>query len=396
MKTITEQMLDELREDVMQKMSLKRFRHTVAVEAMTARLCALFCPDKTLLMRAAALLHDITKELDSDAQISLCERYGLSVGDLDRISPKTFHARTAAAMIEREYLDFADPLVVSAVRWHTTGRADMTLTDQLLYLADYIDEPLTNIQNFMIDKLGMAQDFSLTESLLTSFKEILNIGTINSLLSGTVSVVGNTAIAIFSILFISFFFIKEDGLFKSIVLTITPQKYGENISRAIDSIMHLLKRYFTGILLESTIMFTFVSVVLRLFGMVSTDALTIATFVGVLNVIPYIGPLIGLCLGLTIALLSPIAGVATVGTLLIVGGTILTAQAIDNFVLQPVLYSNSVHAHPLEIFLVILIAGSVGGVVGMLFAIPSYNVIRVFAKEFFNNIRVVQKLTENM
>ena len=143
-------------------------------------------------------------------------------------------------------------------------------------------------------------------------------------------------------------------------------------------------------------MFTFVSVVLRLFGMVSTDALTIATFVGVLNVIPYIGPLIGLCLGLTIALLSPIAGVATVGTLLIVGGTILTAQAVDNFVLQPVLYSNSVHAHPLEIFLVILIAGSVGGVVGMLFAIPSYNVIRVFAKEFFNNIRVVQKLTENM
>ncbi len=263
-------------------------------------------------------------------------------------------------------------------------------------LADYIDEPLTNIQNFMIDKLGMAQDFSLTESLLTSFKEILNIGTINSLLSGTVSVVGNTAIAIFSILFISFFFIKEDGLFKNIVLTITPQKYGENISRAIDSIMHLLKRYFTGILLESTIMFTFVSVVLRLFGMVSTDALTIATFVGVLNVIPYIGPLIGLCLGMTIALLSPIAGFATVGTLLIVGGTILTAQAVDNFVLQPVLYSNSVHAHPLEIFLVILIAGSVGGVVGMLFAIPSYNVIRVFAKEFFNNIRVVQKLTENM
>ncbi len=140
MKTITEQMLDELREDVMQKTSLKRFRHTVAVEAMTARLCALFCPDKTLLMRAAALLHDITKELDTEAQISLCERYGLPVSDLDRISPKTFHARTAAAVIEHEYPAFADTEVVSAVRWHTTGRADMTLTDQLIYLADYIDE----------------------------------------------------------------------------------------------------------------------------------------------------------------------------------------------------------------------------------------------------------------
>jgi predicted PurR-regulated permease PerM len=74
----------------------------------------------------------------------------------------------------------------------------------------------------------------------------------------------------------------------------------------------------------------------------------------------------------------------------------MTAQLADNIVLQPVLYSNSVHAHPLEIFLVILIAGNLGGVLGMLFAIPMYNVARVFAKEFFNNIRVVQKLTENM
>lgn len=143
MKTITEQMLDELRENVMQKMSPKRFCHTVAVEAMTARLCALFCPDKTLLMRAAALLHDVTKELDTKAQIALCEGYGLPVSDLDRISPKTFHARTAAAMIEREYPSFADAEVVSAVRWHTTGRVGMTLTERLLYLADYIDESRT-------------------------------------------------------------------------------------------------------------------------------------------------------------------------------------------------------------------------------------------------------------
>ncbi|MBP3425835.1 MAG: AI-2E family transporter [Rikenellaceae bacterium] len=263
-------------------------------------------------------------------------------------------------------------------------------------LADYIDEPLTNLQHFLIDKLGMDADFSLTESLLTAFKEILNIGTINSLLSGTVSMVGNTAIALFSIIFISFFFIKEEGLFRTIVLTITPRKYEQNINRAIDSIQHLLKRYFTGILLESTIMFTFVSVVLLLFGMPTTDAFTIGTFVGVLNVIPYIGPLIGWCLGVTIGLITPIAGMTTMGMLFIVGGTIMTAQVVDNFVLQPVLYSNSVHAHPLEIFLVILIAGSVGGVLGMLFAIPSYNVIRVLAKEFFNNIRVVQKLTEKM
>lgn len=137
---ITENMLDALREDVMQKMSLKRFRHTVAVEEMVSRLSALYCPDQTLNLRAAALLHDITKEYDTEQQIALCEQYGLSVSAEDRLAPKTFHARTAAAVISAQYPAFTHPTVVSAVRWHTTGRADMTLTEKLLYLADYIDQ----------------------------------------------------------------------------------------------------------------------------------------------------------------------------------------------------------------------------------------------------------------
>ncbi|MBR7098608.1 MAG: bis(5'-nucleosyl)-tetraphosphatase (symmetrical) YqeK [Clostridia bacterium] len=136
---ITENMLDTLRENVMKQMSVKRFRHTVAVEEMVLRLSGLYCPDQTMQLRAAALLHDITKECSTEEQIALCERYGLSVSAEDRLAPKTFHARTAAAIIPTEYPMFADPTVISAVRWHTTGRADMTLTEKLLYLADYID-----------------------------------------------------------------------------------------------------------------------------------------------------------------------------------------------------------------------------------------------------------------
>ena len=136
---ITENMLDTLRENVMKQMSVKRFRHTVAVEEMVLRLSGLYCPDQTMQLRAAALLHDITKECSTEEQIALCERYGLSVSAEDRLAPKTFHARTAAAIIPTEYPMFADPAVISAVRWHTTGRADMTLTEKLLYLADYID-----------------------------------------------------------------------------------------------------------------------------------------------------------------------------------------------------------------------------------------------------------------
>ncbi len=143
MKEISEMMLDELRGCVMETLSPKRFRHTVAVERMTERLCALFCPELTMPMRAAALLHDLTKELDAEAQIALCASYGLPVSESERLSPKTLHARTAAEKIVRELPAFADPLIVNAVRWHTTGHAEMTLTEKLLYLADYIDDSRT-------------------------------------------------------------------------------------------------------------------------------------------------------------------------------------------------------------------------------------------------------------
>ena len=143
MTRIDESVLASLRETVMESMSAKRFRHTVAVERMIERLCDLFCPEYTMQMRAAALLHDLTKELSAEDQLALCERYGLEVTVCDRLSPKTFHARTAAAKIQAEMPAFNDELIVNAVRWHTTGHTGMTLTEKLLYLADYIDDSRT-------------------------------------------------------------------------------------------------------------------------------------------------------------------------------------------------------------------------------------------------------------
>ena len=137
---ITHAMLDGLRASVSKSMSPKRLRHTLAVEAMTERLCALFCPELTMPMRAAALLHDCTKELDLAGQEALCRELGLAVSEADRLAPKTLHAKTAAALIPVRYASFDDPLIVDAVRWHTTGHGGMTLTERILYLADYIDD----------------------------------------------------------------------------------------------------------------------------------------------------------------------------------------------------------------------------------------------------------------
>ena len=149
MTEMTEAVLDELRGVVLSKLSPKRYRHVAAVEDMVARLCALYCPGEVMRLRAAALLHDITKELSTEEQVLLCHAYGIPVDGGDLLAPKTLHARTAAAQIPVEYPAFDDPLIVSAVRWHTTGHADMTLTEKLLYLADYIDASRT-FQNCVI------------------------------------------------------------------------------------------------------------------------------------------------------------------------------------------------------------------------------------------------------
>lgn len=139
-KTIDEKKLSELRDKIIFSMSEKRAIHTVAVESMAIRLGKLYAPEKIEVLRAAALLHDVTKEKNLSEQLELCGKYGVSVAEEDVFSPKTFHARTAAAMIPKEYPDFADDEVINAVRWHTTGHAGMTVTEKIIYLADYIDE----------------------------------------------------------------------------------------------------------------------------------------------------------------------------------------------------------------------------------------------------------------
>lgn len=139
-KIITDDMLDVLREKAVEGMSDKRRIHTLAVEQMALRLGAIYAPDKINILRAAALLHDVTKEIKLQGQLELCDKYGIEVSENDKLAPKTFHAKTAAKVIEDRYSEYAHDDVVSAVRWHTTGREGMSICEKIIYLADYIDD----------------------------------------------------------------------------------------------------------------------------------------------------------------------------------------------------------------------------------------------------------------
>ena len=260
-----------------------------------------------------------------------------------------------------------------------------------------IQQPIENVQNYLESLMIVGHDsVSLSEILVGWLRKVLNYDTINAAFTSVVDVTMSAAVAFFSISFITFFFLKEEGLFFRMVSALFPERYSDNISRALDKVVHLLSRYFTGLLVESLILMTVISVTLVLFGMNTENACFIGVIMGVMNVIPYAGPLMGGIASLFLGIVSPIYGCTIGYTLAVIAGTLLTVKGLDDFVLQPTLYSERVNAHPLEVFIVILLAGSMGGIVGMLLAIPSYTVLRVFAKEFFSQYTLVKKLTKDI
>lgn len=260
-----------------------------------------------------------------------------------------------------------------------------------------IEDPISRAQHDLQHLFALPEStFSLSEELTSTLGQLIDIDSLNRVFSSVVGVVLSSVIAIFSISFITFFFLKDDGLFYAMVTAMFPERYHDNITRALESVTVLLSRYFTGILSESLLLTVAVTLTMMAFGMKAADASFIGLVMGVMNVVPYAGPLIGGVVSVFVGIVTPIEGMSVGHTAFVIAGSLLILKGVDDFVLQPTLYSERVKAHPLEIFLVILIAGSLAGILGMLLAIPSYTVIRVFAKEFLSQFTLVRKLTEKI
>jgi predicted PurR-regulated permease PerM len=207
-------------------------------------------------------------------------------------------------------------------------------------------------------------------------------------------------VAVFSITFISFFFIKDDGLFTQIVCSLVPDKHEKTTEKAIDDIEHLLSRYFIGVTVEimGVALLNFLG--LWLIARIGINAaVCIAMITGILNVIPYIGPLMGCVLGTSLALIIKFSSAVPIGLDMgfwgfaaVVLGLLCFTQIIDNVLYQPLIYSTSIKSKPLEIFLVLLIVGYIGGPFAMIVAIPTYTVFRVIAFRFFRHVKAIRRL----
>jgi predicted PurR-regulated permease PerM len=254
-------------------------------------------------------------------------------------------------------------------------------------------------QVFRFVNRDLPADMSLVDLASKKVSDVLNISFIQEFVGSMMSILGNIVVAAFSISFIAFFFLKDEGLFFGTLMILMPEKYESNMRRALSSIKKLLIRYFIGIIAESTSVMVIVTIGMTILGISFRQALVMGLIVGILNIIPYVGPWIGGAIVIVMGIASTLTGGVSIDVINLIIYMIIVvavAQIIDNNILQPLIYSKSVSAHPLEIFIVILAAGSFAGIAGMILAIPAYTVMRVLAREFFDNFKAVRRITSSL
>lgn len=282
------------------------------------------------------------------------------------------------------------------------------VTKQINYLSSIdsskivqlIEGPINKFENiFRSINQDIGDDISIKGYIVAKVSEVLNIDMIQNFIGSLIGILGNMVVAVFSISFITFFFLKDQHLFYESILMWIPDKYVDSVTRALNSIKSLLTRYFIGIIIQSTCIMILITSGMTIVGIDFQQALVMGLIVGVLNVIPYVGPWLGFFIVVIMGVATNMNYDFSTVVLPLVTYMILVVaitQLIDNIVFQPVIFSNSVRAHPLEIFVVILAAGFAAGIPGMILGIPGYTVIRVFAREFFYGFKAVQKITSSL
>ena len=257
-----------------------------------------------------------------------------------------------------------------------------------------VSVPINDLENFLIrNNLYNQPEGSLIINIKNSLTAFINEGSainLGTFINNLFSVAGSVTIGILAVIFITFFLLYEKGLFRRVVLRMVPNSYFEMVITAFSKIEKLLSNYLIGLMVQMTAIFTLATIGLSIVGV--KYAASIALFAAVANLIPYLGPIFGAAFGIVVSL--SVSNFATLNEMLLLILKILTVFAIvqinDNLVFQPLIFSKSVKAHPLEIFIIIFVGGTLGGIIGMVAAIPVYTIVRVSFIEFSSGFKQYQ------
>jgi predicted PurR-regulated permease PerM len=257
--------------------------------------------------------------------------------------------------------------------------------------------PFLRIEEFLREWNILDHEETLWDKIILELKAIATFERFSNIFNSVLNFTIELFFGFLAISFITFFFLKEKQLFSSIVLFFTPLRHKNEAAEILAESKVLLRRYFVGLLTDLAAVFVMISTAMWIIGL--PNALVIGFFAGILNIIPYVGPIIatfiGVFLGLSVNLHMQIY-TQVLPLVVSIVASFIVVNTIDVGVLQPMIYSKSVKTHPLEIFLVFVVAAMVGGIFGMIVAIPAYSVIRIFAKQFYSKSRLVKNLRDSI
>ena len=287
------------------------------------------------------------------------------------------------------FFGFLIPMVVSEV----DQLSSINMQEVLTYMNTAMSQLKISFPHFAS---SIPQGGNLETYLEGQLKGLLNMDEVSRLFGSVANILGNLFLMIFSVSFIQFFFLQEEELFRNWILVLAPDKYESRVSVVMDKIGNLLKRYMIGILFQILGVMILSVTGFTIAGLGFGHAVVVGVFAGILNVIPYIGPWIAAIFGLVVAVANNLNSSfmdVTLPLMFWVVVVVMVVQFIDSMIFQTIIYSHSVKAHALEVFFVILMAGGIAGIPGMILAIPVYTVLRVIAEEFLSEFKIVQQLT---
>lgn len=263
-------------------------------------------------------------------------------------------------------------------------------------LGDKLKVPFLNL-DIQMHSIGLLQP---GESLATKLQDVLSTWfkptLLGDFLGSFLSTAGNVVVTFAAVTFILFFFLKENKLFVGILHALVPDEWEAKVLHAVEKSTEMLTRYFGGLVIQLAVFSLVLTILLWMLGV--NNALLMGLFGGLFNIVPYVGPIIGMIFGefITVSSNLDMEFALLLPLMLKVAGAFMATQFLDNNFTGPMIFSKSVQAHPLEIFIVTLVAAKLGGVLGMVLGIPVYTVLRVIAQTFFSEFKVVQMLTEHL
>jgi predicted PurR-regulated permease PerM len=291
-------------------------------------------------------------------------------------------------MVVAGFFIFLVPLIIS--------QASLISSIDLNLISAYFQEPILDLYEFLNRYNLIDSNQDVATIIDVQIRKLMDFTSFTNVFGQLISATGSVFMALFIVIFLTFFFLKDPEILKNFILQISPDSYSGVMKMILSDSRYLLSRYFIGVLIEVTSMMIIISTVLSILGI--HNAILIGFIGGLFNIIPYLGPIIGASIGLILGIIYVLAfGLfdQIVFTAVAILGTFAAANLVDNFLLQPIIYSKSVKAHPIEIFLVIIMAGKLAGIVGMIAAIPVYTVAKVIYRQFSTE-KIVNKLERNV